>query len=817
MKKGVFILSDPFLTELKQLLQQILTDEKTKKELDEINNLKQIYNIFKANGFSGDYESFKKSISKIFKISEEKMEEIAGGITTSPPLKTLLATAITSMTLCGPMIATPNALVTENDLSSSNLSSSFINSKSFSNVEEIKDNSNNINPLPKKDENTTLGKKIRLNLMHGKITSTKVSEINKVSDRLWYCLYNKLTETEIKNLENVLPNNNLINQNYEEWKREMCKGLKVDYKSLNSLVSEVINSKGNKNDEFTILFSLCNGDNIYDIQKRFVLSVILNELNKRNSDLYPTYFKMNEEVNKEIIVNALSEQSKSPAAKSMMHVMLMAQLGELEINRRSDMIPAKEYIASIFKYGESILIRHPLAINKQSSEELWKALYPGKGISAEWQKRVSSHGIEITPSGELKEAKYSGLQAVTNAPYAFITSNNQGIGINISRKNAALDTAGHLLVYNTENNLGEASLVKLESAGPGSTSVFGHGHGLNVNSNKISATCQIKALSEHTARDAVHIDMRGANSQKLTELVRSLDKWVDLNESNPEVIKEMLNKLAGPKMSLGELEKFTHKYTQNTSWSNEDFETSAKGKNTTTKEIIDVSASEEMKNLGIRIFNNSKGNYMYYVEDESKLKQAFGSNEAKKIKSSQFKWMQLKSDSSISVENIINQSLEAKIKEGKINPLNYETFLSKSLEEEWIKNKMENSKNEYEESLAIPGVQLYRSKKSSWGISYTVYGYIITNIQTFKDYAKQTLQMNDNEINFVIDNQNLWMWTSGSSGLNINNLPEKFLNALSLVKNMHTANLKDPKARNDKVVIEIHPSNLKNDKIIRNI
>ncbi len=798
-------MADPFLAELKQLLKTILTDEDTRRKLDETNDLKQIYDILKTNGFSGDYEDFKKSMSRIFKISEEKMEQIAGGVATNPPLRKLLATVMTSMTLCGPIIAAPNASAVE-DITSPTFVSTTLNANDFS------DSSGEM------DESESLAENIKKFFPYMRITSTEARKSGGIPTHLYNCLWNKLDENEIENLENVLPDNNLINTDYEEWKREMCKGLKVDYKSLNSLISDIINSKGDTNSEQTISFSLCNGNNIYNIQKRFVFSIILNELSRRNPDLYPTYFKMGEEVNKDIIVNALTEQSKSPAARSMMHVMLMAQLGDLKINRRSDVIPAEEYVASMFKYGESILIRHPLGINSQSSKDLWQAIYPERKLGSEWKKRVSSHGAKVT-SEKVIEKKYSGLKAITNAPYAFFTGNNQGIGINISRNNAKLDTAGHLLVYNTENNLGEASLVKLESAGPGSTSVFGHGHGLNVKSNKISAACQIKALSEHTARDAVHIDMRASSSQKLIELIKSFDKWLDLNDSKPEAMREMLDKLAGSKMSLDEIGKFINKYAESASWSDEDSQISIKGNNATTKEIIDVSSSDEMKNLGIRIFSNSNGNYMYYVEDELKLQHVLGPNEANKIKSSQFKWKELKSsiDPSKSNSNVMNSYLDAKIREGKIKPLSYETFLGSAKNEEWLKKKMESAKNEYTKSIAIPGVKLYRSKRSSWGISYTVYGYIITDIETFRNYAKQTLHISDDEIKFVINNQNLWMWTSGSSGLSINNLPVKFRNVLNLVKNMHTNNLKDPKFKGDNLVTEIHPSNVKNDKIIRGI
>ncbi len=812
IQKGVSIMLNFFYEELKELIRIILTDENTKKELESIDNLNQIYNIFKNNGFSGNYNDFKKSISKIFKISEEELEKISGGIITNPSLKKLIATTMSSFALTGTSMTNLNAIENSADTSSYSGENFFSSNDSLKFKEDF-----DINNTQKKNKDDTLGKKIRLNFSPTKTTSTEVKFESEIYKQLYNCISSKLNENEINNLESVLPDNDLINVNYDQWKREMCKGLKVKYESLNSLVSEVINSKGNKDIQNIIMISLCRDSNIYDIQKRFIFSVILNELNKNNSDFYQAYFEMGEKVNKEILVSALTDQAKSQAAKSIMHVMLMAQIGELEINRKPNMMPAKEYISSIFKYGESILIRHPLSISQNNAQDLRKALYPGRGTDNTWAKRISSHGAKITQEKVIEE-KYAGLNAITNAPYAFITANNQGIGINISRKDSKLNTAGHLLVYNTENEIGEASLVKLESSGPGETSVFGHGHGANVKSNKISAACQIKALSEHIPRNAVHIDMRGVSSEKLIELIENFDDWIDKNATDEASMKEMLNKLSGRKLSLDKLENFISQYAPNSSWNDGDYRFCAKGKHITSKELIDISAPEEMKNFGIRIFDDSNGNYMYYIEDEAELREIFDSNEAAKIISSQFQWMKLTDNSGYlkSREGMINPYLAKQIKENKIKTLNYETFLSKAINEQWVKDKMLKARHEHAKLIKIPGIQFYRSKKSSWNISYTVYGYIITDLQEFKNYAKQNMQMNEREIQSVIENQNLWMWTTGYSGPNINNLPTKFKNALNVLKDAHTFYSKKSGYKDDELVIEIHPGNVINNKIIRN-
>ena len=195
IQKGVSIMLNFFYEELKELIRIILTDENTKKELESIDNLNQIYNIFKNNGFSGNYNDFKKSISKIFKISEEELEKISGGIITNPSLKKLIATTMSSFALTGTSMTNLNAIENSADTSSYSGENFFSSNDSLKFKEDF-----DINNTQKKNKDDTLGKKIRLNFSPTKTTSTEVKFESEIYKQLYNCISSKLNENEINNL-----------------------------------------------------------------------------------------------------------------------------------------------------------------------------------------------------------------------------------------------------------------------------------------------------------------------------------------------------------------------------------------------------------------------------------------------------------------------------------------------------------------------------------------------------------------------------------------------------------------------------------------
>ena len=68
-----------------EILESIVTDNNLEKEIESLDNIKEIYNVFKRDGYEHSEQEFEKEISKLLdefskeNLSESELDEIAGG------------------------------------------------------------------------------------------------------------------------------------------------------------------------------------------------------------------------------------------------------------------------------------------------------------------------------------------------------------------------------------------------------------------------------------------------------------------------------------------------------------------------------------------------------------------------------------------------------------------------------------------------------------------------------------------------------------------------------------------------------------------
>ena len=371
-----------------------------------------------------------------------------------------------------------------------------------------------------------------------------------------------LTAKEIQNLEKNLKNG-ISDENLVV--------LKIDKTELDKLTAYVLDTHNGIDGICAALeqFYLESDEsaNIYDPQKRYVLSHIIYEASKlpdndTNRNAYNKLFEVNEKINQKVILNALKDEgSPIEARRTIAHVLFLEHLGVLKFDYNKEknevrLTPKKEYTSSSLAYGETVMITLPYIAGSDTNKKIFSGIETDK-----WTGRTSSHSFKFNWDElnglEVRENKNDASTNVLNAAARLtgFTPYQKGININVTSKDKGAyptGTNGHILVDTQTSTLGSAALIKLESAAPKTTSVFGHSHGMSAGSNIISATCQFRPFSPHLERSGVLVNLAGLTTSELTQAIDDFDKVFERNSKDTAFIE----KLTGPKMSEAELREF---------------------------------------------------------------------------------------------------------------------------------------------------------------------------------------------------------------------------------------------------------------------
>ena len=641
-------------------------------------------------------------------------------------------------------------------------------------------------------------------------TSTDAKTIvQNVLEKLGSVTTENLTDEEIKSLEKNLING-ISDKNLDV--------LKIDKTKLDELTAYVLEANNGIDGICAALeqFYLESDEsaNIYDPQKRYVLSHIIYEASKlpdndTNRNAYNKLFEVNEKINQKVILNALKdEDSPIEARKTIAHVLFLEHLGVLKFDYNKEknevrLTPKKEYTSSSLAYGETVMITLPYIAGSDINKKIFSDIDTDK-----WTDRTSSHNFDFNwgeHNGlEVRESKGNVAENFFNltARLAGFTPYQKGININVTSKDkGAYPTGinGHILVDTRNSTLGSAALIKLESAAPFTASVFGHSHGASTGSNIISATCQFRPFSPHSKRSGILVNLAGLTTSELTQAIDDFDKVFGENSEDTT----FLEKLTGSKMNEAELKQFLNfgsnpgKANSNETTENDYVKHAQKPlrfyENPENMKLISDSAAE----TGMMIFCDQKtSKYTYYIVDGAKFNN-FIQNEVERnqIKANQLTPMPLalsitdmKSYSTIAR---ISKTLKEYIENNMILDINHFNLFENTNEEnkrmlDGIRKSAEDAKKD---AYVIPGLKIYRYK--GWVGSATYYGYFIENIKQFLGYC-QGAGISDENAKKIYACQNWWFDTSGDGDLDIFGkkakelLPKIFINHLVNIKEHHT-------------------------------
>lgn len=195
--------------------------------------------------------------------------------------------------------------------------------------------------------------------LHKSIEHQTLEEVDKILQRSFD---KELDSTELSQLETKLNNDILSKENLQV--------LEINETVLKELIYYVLDSKNSIED-------ICQGlenfylkdENIYNPQKRYVLSYIIYEASKlhknlKNKNIYNKLFEVNEKVNQKLIIDAIKNQGNPmEARKTIANLLFLEHLGILEFNYKKEKplkdvnhTPEKEYASSPLAYEETVVL-----------------------------------------------------------------------------------------------------------------------------------------------------------------------------------------------------------------------------------------------------------------------------------------------------------------------------------------------------------------------------------------------------------------------------------------------------------------------------
>ncbi len=621
-----------------------------------------------------------------------------------------------------------------------------------------------------------------------------------------------LPNEELSQLEQKLKSEDISsNENLET--------LKINREKLQSLEGHVLNSENDIDNICNALENFyLNNENMYDPQKRFVLSYIIYEASKiaadgTNKNIYDKLFEVNEKVNQKVICNAL-KNDKNPieARKTIANLLFLEHLGVLEFNYHKENevkrtpTPSKEYTSSSLAYGETVVLTLPHG----SGEKIFNKIFVDSNKEKTWGNRTSTHSFEVENNANngirFTEKKGDIIDAAINflGHQIGLINSQKGINLNVcsNDKTANVDgTSGHILVGTAELALASGALIKLESAAPCETSKFGHTHGMSGKSNIISATCQFRPFSPHEKRSGILVNVSGLTVDELNQALDAFNENLEANLNDDEFLK----KLTGLKMTENELKEFLNKLAEDgqNKQQNSDIIQHAKQPLRFYENSENMKAlSNSVEDTGLMIFYDPQnGKYKYYVANETQFNGCFkNEHERNLIKANQLEllslnasYMQLKDASTISN---ISKTLEEYINKNKQNNKildiqHFEIFEKRIKEKEFIKGIETQKRRAQDKAYRIPGVEIYRNDEGKVG---TCYGYYIENVEKFKQYCGNN-NISDEDAKKIYACQNWWFYTSNEildgdrwNILENKNIPEVFRKHIELIKKYHTLN-----------------------------